>query len=398
MMRLAGSHLLAALTCCTFSACLCSRQVVAQSSLRERALSAYFDNRTDSALLLFRAAVHEQPGDATLLAWLGEAAVRSGNASDAAAAADEALRVDPCNAHAHLVRAYLFMPRFATAPHEVNNDSVWSHVTRAVQCDPADGNAWAYVWKYGVMRGDTAAESHALRALISSGFLTSSQLTYAEWVLRSLPPNAVLMTAGDLDTYAPLAIQVARGIRPDVAVINATMLSASWYAHPVLARHHLNYHWQNGAISGPNEPQRILEWLGHQAAGRGGRPVAFALTGRADTTRSDGRLQLAGPYWLVIPGEGVGIDSVRIDASLSHADKLDWRGPGVSPSDRSPIHGLAEKYPALMVARLMELANRFAPRRDHNLHSRQKVWLRNFLRRAETDSSIINRTLEELRR
>ena len=49
-----------------------------------------------------------------------------------------------------------------------------------------------------------------------------------------------------------------------------------------------------------------------------------------------------------------------------------------------------------MVARLVELANSFAPRRDRSLQMRQKVWLRNFLARAEIDSSIINRTLEEL--
>lgn len=158
-MKLAGSHLRAALAWCGFFACLCSRAAPAQSSLRDHALSAYFENKPNSALLLFRAAVKEHPRDAALLAWFGEVAARLGNASDAASATKEALRVDPCNAHAHIVRAYLFMPRFATAPHEINDDSVWSHLTRAVQCDSADGNALAYVWKYALIRGDTAAES-----------------------------------------------------------------------------------------------------------------------------------------------------------------------------------------------------------------------------------------------
>lgn len=249
------------------------------------------------------------------------------------------------------------------------------------------------------MRQDTAAESGALGALIKSGFLTPSQLTYGEWVLRSLPPNAVLITAGDLDTYTPLAIQVARGVRRDVAVINATMLSASWYAHPILARHRLNYDWANADVPSSNESQHILNWLRQQALGRGAaRPIALALTVSVDTTAAANGLRLAGPYWLVVPGKGATIDSSRVEASLSSAENLDWRGEGISRSDRSPIHGLAERYPSLMVARLLELANRLKSRRNSDLERRQEAWLKQLLARASIDSTIIDQALVQLRR
>jgi hypothetical protein len=388
----------AAPVCLSVFLSVCGRGGLAQSSLEQRALRTYFDNKPDSAFLLFKAAVQERPRDAVLLAWLAETALRSRKASEGASAADEALRIDSCNAHAHLMRAYIFMPRFAASPSEVNDDSVWVHVTRAVECDSTDGNAWTYVWKYAVVRQDTAAESRALRALINSGFLTPSQLTYGEWVLRSLPPNAVLITAGDLDTYTPLAIQVARETRRDVAVINATMLTASWYAHPVLARHHLNYHWANAHVPASNESRQILEWLRQQAVGRGSaRPIAFALTVNVDTTAAADGLQLAGPYWLVVPGKGATIDFSRVDMSLSSAENLDWQGKGISPSDRSPIHGLAERYPSLMVARLLELANGLQPHRNPDLERRQEAWLKQFLARAGIDSAIIDQTLEQLR-
>ena len=83
---------------------------------------------------------------------------------------------------------------------------------------------------------DGSVDEGALRALVATGFLTRPQITYAGWVLRSLPPRAVLLTGGDLDTYAPLAAQVAMGVRPDVAVVNIVMLNASWYSRPTLAR------------------------------------------------------------------------------------------------------------------------------------------------------------------
>jgi FtsP/CotA-like multicopper oxidase with cupredoxin domain len=54
------------------------------------------------------------------------------------------VRLDPCNARAHVVRASLFMPRFADAGH-VDGDSVWVHLHRAVRCDARDGNAWSDV-------------------------------------------------------------------------------------------------------------------------------------------------------------------------------------------------------------------------------------------------------------
>lgn len=136
----------AALVCSSVFLCASGRDALAQSSLEQRALRKYFDNKPDSAFLLLKAAVEERPHDAALLAWLAEAALRSRNTSEGASAADEALRIDSCNAHAHLMRAYTFMPRFAASPSAVNDDSVWVHVTRAVGCDSADGNAWAYVW------------------------------------------------------------------------------------------------------------------------------------------------------------------------------------------------------------------------------------------------------------
>lgn len=158
----------------------------------------------------------------------------------------------------------------------------------------------------------------------------------------------MLITAGDLDTYTPLAIQVARGVRRDVAVINATMLSASWYAHPILARHRLNYDWANAHDLPSNESQHILNWLRQQAlARRATRPIAFALTVSVDTTAAADGLRLAGPYWLVVPGKGATIDSSRVEASVSSAENLDWRGEVVSRSDRSPIHALADLVPSV---------------------------------------------------
>jgi hypothetical protein len=386
-----------ALTLSTALSCASATEALARDSLAQRALRAYYANQPDSAFALFHSAVHEHPRNADLLAWLAEAALRARNTAAAVHAADDALRIDRCNAHAHVVRASLFMPRFAPNAGAVDDDSTWFHLRRAVQCDSADGNAWSYVWKYAIMRRDSAAESRALRALVTSGYLTSPQLTHAGWLLRSLPPNAVLVTAGDMDTYGPLAVQVTQGVRPDVAVVNATMLSAEWYSRPVLARHHLRYDWPSTNASRDAQARDILKWLRRQAAAKeGARPVAFALTVRLDTAGVGSDLQLAGPYWLVVGPGAAGTDATKISKALSSAQALDWRGEAVSSSDRSPILRLYEPHPALMVARVLVLAKTLTPA-SHDVQQSQEGWIRTFLQHAGLNSSTIDRTVEQLR-
>jgi hypothetical protein len=370
--------------------------LAAAQSTAERGRDAFFRNQIDSAVVLFTLATREQPNDARIHAWLAEAALRAGKPADAARAAGAALRLNPCSAPAHAVRAGLFMPRFA-APGQANDDSTWVHLTRAVECDSSDGNTWTDVWKYAIMRRDTVMEARALRAFIDSGFLTRPQLTYAEWLLRSLPPHAVLLTGGDLDTYAPLAVQAVRSVRQDVAVVNVVMLSATWYSRPILERYQLPYDSRSVSDPGLRGAQRIVAWLRRGgASGALARPVAFALTVPADSTSHAEVLQLAGPYRLVMPPSSARTDSTRINAALRDADNLDWRGPATALGDRSPVRRLYEVHPALVVARIPVLEAALAPSSSERSRDRER-WVASFLTRAGIHQASIDRVLEQLR-
>lgn len=360
-------------------------------------MQAYFANHLDSATALFESVVREHPNDATLHAWLADAALLAGNTAEASRAAHEALRLQPCNAQAHLVRASLFMPRFA-APREANEDSTWAHLTAAVNCAPSDGNAWSYVWKYALMRGDSAMETRALRSLVETGFLTQPQITYAKWLLQSLPPQAILLTGGDLDTWAPLAIQATTHLRPDVAIVNVVMLNAAWYSRPVLARYQLRYDASISVDSTKTPSQNIVAWLRRSAVGgTRGRPLAFAIMASPDTTSRDGQLRLAGPYWLVDRRGLSGTDSMHIAESLRRADQLDWRGPAVASSDRSPLRQVNVPHPALLVAHVALLDIAVPTHRNERLAHARAQWVAAFLQRAGIDSSTIDQALKTAR-
>jgi hypothetical protein len=59
---------------------------------------------------------------------------------------------------------------------------------------------------------------------------------FAANVLGGLPPNAVLFTNGDNDTFPLMYLQAAEGVRADVQIVNRPLANASWFVDQLMRR------------------------------------------------------------------------------------------------------------------------------------------------------------------
>jgi hypothetical protein len=77
---------------------------------------------------------------------------------------------------------------------------------------------------------DMVKRDYFLKKWYQTGLVSPGLLNYNYNVLKSLKPNAILITAGDNDTYFAWMVQAVLGIRKDVTIINVGLASMKDYA------------------------------------------------------------------------------------------------------------------------------------------------------------------------
>jgi hypothetical protein len=269
-----------------------------------KGIELFYQRRFPDAILRFeKACVRGHDGEAC--AWLAEALRREGRREAADSAARVALRRDPCNAFAHAVIGDNSNPQYGDWA-GADADSAWAHVLQAVACDSTDGNAWLSVWLEAMRRDDRERELRAYRRLVGDRFLMPPILAYGRWLLGGLPEHSLMLVNGDMDTYPVLALQALEGLRPDVAVVNVSLLELDWYRRVVRDRYQvpmpfgaqalddLGYDpkgaWIGASIQVENG------WRDMMRTGILGRPLVYSTTlpmdappERANSHRASGR-------------------------------------------------------------------------------------------------------------
>jgi tetratricopeptide (TPR) repeat protein len=327
--------------------CACALLLAAGSPLAgtEEAMTAYRALDFDKAAGLFEEAIASDQDNADLHAWLALTLWRQNDPEGAEARALEALEIDPDNTFAHTILGKVYNPQHISVE-GADAGKAWKHLRQAVELDPANGDAWCMVWSEALRRGDTEMERRSLESFVQTEFFTPCVFNYARWMLEQLPQNALLLTNGDLDTYPTVALQTVEGIRPDVAVVNLSLLNLSWYIDLVCERYGIPEPVENTESLGPlwREGARILvnqqvaeAWREMATGGEFPRPIAVAVTVSLDRVwwTDEPEYTFQGPFFLL--GHDGGVDIERVRQSLAAADALDFGGPTLNPRDTSPL-------------------------------------------------------------
>jgi hypothetical protein len=103
------------------------------------------------------------------------------------------------------------------------------YLERAIAVDPNYIDAWfGLVIRY-MDAGDRERLDLALRRLLETGVITDEVMDYNYNMLVSLEDDAILITNGDNDTYPGWILTRVLKVRPDVTIVNRSLLNTDWY-------------------------------------------------------------------------------------------------------------------------------------------------------------------------
>jgi tetratricopeptide (TPR) repeat protein len=251
----------------------------------------------------WEAFVAAHPNDARALVEWGDALRYSGKREEAGAKFQKAFQVDSLDAAA--VEAYV-----ASNQSLHGTEAAWRvahlRLVRALERDPNFPPTLYVLWFSSLRAGDQALANRCLRGMAESGDMPRPLLEYGSNMVEGAPPNAIILTNGDNDTYPPLSYQVLTGRRPDVAIVNLSLLNTVWYIqYQKSSGLPITFTEKETEALKPKSKDRIIadevvEHLAGNLAKSGGRPLLYAVS------VPDDRRQLAtGPcLGLLVPVTG----------------------------------------------------------------------------------------------
>ncbi len=110
-----------------------------------------------------------------------------------------------------------------------DDDEGRKYLEKAISIDPRFTDAWFSLVTIYMDSGQEEQLDLALRRLLESGVIADEVMDYNYNMLIGLDDNAIVITNGDNDTYPGWILTRILKVRPDVAIVNRSLLNTPWY-------------------------------------------------------------------------------------------------------------------------------------------------------------------------
>jgi tetratricopeptide (TPR) repeat protein len=250
--------------------------------------------------------VQDYPLDARAWVEWGDALRYSGRREEAGQRYTRAFEID--SSSAVIVAAYVANELSASQDAPAKWNRLRRQLERAAQRDPGCTDLYYLLWIASLTADDQARADESLRRLVARGEIARPLLDYAYNMLAGAPQGAIIFTNGDNDTYPPLAVQVVLDERPDVTIVNISLLNTSRYVRYLRCRG-LPITLDDTAINAltPRENDLITDQMQRHIfdnLARAGwpRPLYYAITVPETSRKLPGPMLLEGLLCRVPPG------------------------------------------------------------------------------------------------
>lgn len=209
-----------------------------------------------------------------------------------------------------------------------NKQEEFPHLEKAYQIRPDDAELSDDFISHYELEGNKEQMQSFCRKWYATRTVSPALLNYHYNVLISLEKNAVLVTSGDNDTYPVWLLQYAKGVRPDVTVLNTGLIGMPEYREKLLKDNGLGGDPSLLDMSkreGVSWPDAMAEFLQSVAQKTEKRPVYFALTASPEyTTRVREDLYTVGLVSRYSPKRLDNIALLKKNWEKYHLDYLDF--------------------------------------------------------------------------
>ena len=295
----------------------------------------------------WKAWTQSNPNDPVGWAQLARAAMYCGAPCDEFVGyAEKAVRLGPDCAEAYSilgrVKWGVYCPGQPSDP-----DQAIALLERALKLDPSLDEPHYILWTMRRSQGRGDEANAHLRALLDRGEMAEPLVDFGYNLLVGLEPNAILITNGDNDTYPLFALQAARHLRNDVAIVNLSMINLLWFRRdlrnmtppvPVpLLEGSDEYSPGNEALKDMVDSLRVGGWK---------RPLYVAVTVDRDSYPIPKNLSMEGVVYRVLPEKPK--QDINVEVTARNIDKLyrlqSATSVAVNWEDWSSLHPLVLNY------------------------------------------------------